>query len=232
MNIPPPSASSGSGGSPPDDGDHDTRSAPHIVAGDAETTDRAAPARGRAPRDHTADAGNGVRRRAKVRFDDIDIAIIDQLQHDSKITNAKLAKRVGISPPSTLERVKKLEQSGIITGYVARIDPAAVGKSMSAIVSITLREHGEDRLREFARSVAALDEVRGVYHTAGDEDFFLRVVVSDMSQYEDFVVRKLSAIANIGRIRTSFCLSVVKEETAVPLDALGDRDDAATAADR
>jgi len=165
---------------------------------------------------------DGARKRPRVRFDEIDIAILDQLQRDSKITNAKLAKRVGISPPSTLERVKKLEQSGIIRRYVAIVDPASVGKGMSAIVSITLREHGEDRLRAFADAVAKLEEVRGVYHTAGDEDFFLRVAVTDMSQYEDFVVRKLSAIKNIGRIRTSFCLSVVKEETAVPLDAVGD----------
>ena len=172
-----------------------------------------------------ADARNGGKRRARVRFDDIDLAILEQLQRDSKITNAKLAKKIGISPPSTLERVKKLEHSEIITGYVARVDPSSVGKGMSAIVSITLREHGEDRLRDFASSVAELDEVRAVYHTAGDEDFFLRVVVSDMSHYEDFVVRRLSAIRNIGRIRTSFCLSVVKEETAVPLDALRERSD-------
>ena len=175
------------------------------------------------------DTREPAKRRVRVRFDDIDIAILDQLQRDSKITNAKLAKRVGISPPSTLERVKKLEQSGIITGYAARVEPALVNKGMSAIVSITLREHGEDRLREFAASVAELDEVRAVYHTAGDEDFFLRVVVSDMAQYEDFVVRKLSAIRNIGRIRTSFCLSVIKDDTAVPLDALGERGDEASA---
>lgn len=165
------------------------------------------------------------KRRARIRFDHIDLAILEQLQSDSKITNARLAKNVGISPPSTLERVKKLEQSGIISRYTAILDPVAVGKPMSAIVSVTLREHGEDRLRAFARAVAELDEVRSVYHTAGDEDFFLRVVVTDMGQYEEFVVRKLSDIENIGRIRTSFCLSVVKEETAIPLDAVGDGGD-------
>jgi Lrp/AsnC family leucine-responsive transcriptional regulator len=172
-----------------------------------------------------ANGRDALARRARVRFDAIDLAILEQLQTDSKITNAKLAKNVGISPPSTLERVKKLEQSGIIKRYTAILDPEAVGKPMSAIVSVTLREHGEDRLRAFARAVSGLEEVRSVYHTAGDEDFFLRVVVSDMNQYEDFVVRKLSDIENIGRIRTSFCLSVVKEETAVPLDAVGEHND-------
>jgi len=176
-------------------------------------------------------SGNGeVHRRQsagkpRVKFDAIDLAILQQLQHDSKITNAMLAQQVGISPPSTLERVKKLEASGIIRRYVALIDPALVGKSIRAVVHVTLREHGEDLLREFKQAVASFEEVQGAWHTAGEEDFILRVLVSDMEQYEHFVVHRLSAIPNIGRIRTSFCLSAVKDETAVPLDAVGSGED-------
>jgi Lrp/AsnC family leucine-responsive transcriptional regulator len=154
------------------------------------------------------------------RYDDIDVAILDQLQRDSKITNAALAKRVGISPPSTLERVRKLEKTGVITRYNAVLDPAAVGKPIAAFVSVTLREHGEERLKGFADAVAALDEVRAVFHTAGEEDFILRVAVADMGEYQDFVVRKLSAIPNLSRVHTSFCLSTIKDESAVPLDAI------------
>lgn len=160
-------------------------------------------------------------RRGRVRFDAIDLAILNQLQGDSKITNAMLAQRVGISPPSTLERVKKLEQNGIIKGYVALIDHAAVDKSICAIVHVTLREHGEDRLTGFKTAVREFEEVQAAYHTAGEEDFILKVLVTDMEEYESFVVHRLSAIPNIGRIRTSFCLSAVKEETRVPLNAVG-----------
>lgn len=158
---------------------------------------------------------------ARVKFDEIDLAILNQLQTDSKITNATLAQRVGISPPSTLERVKKLEQSGIIRGYVALLDPGSVGKSICAIVHVTLREHGVDRLDGFKGAILEFDEVQAAWHTAGEEDFILKVLVTDMDHYEQFVVHRLSAVANIGRVRTSFCLNAVKDETRVALDAVG-----------
>lgn len=164
------------------------------------------------------------RARARVRFDAVDLAILDQLQTDSKITNAMLAQTVGISPASMIERVKKLETSGIIKGYVARLDPREVDKSMTAIVSITLREHGEHRLRDFAHAIDGFEEVQAAWHTTGEEDFILRVIVTDMAQYEDFVVHRLSTIPNIARVRTSFCLSTLKDTTRVPLDAVGDPD--------
>lgn len=172
-------------------------------------------------RSDTRSAQNGSgRRRQRVRFDAIDLAILTQLQGDSKITNATLAKRVGISPPSTLERVKKLESAGIIRGYVALLDPAELDKSICAIVHVTLREHGERRLEAFKTSIAQFDEVQAAWHTAGEEDFILKVLVTDMEQYEQFVVHRLSAIPNIGRVRTSFCLSAIKDGTIVPLDGV------------
>jgi len=159
-------------------------------------------------------------RSPRVRFDAIDLAILNQLQADSKITNATLATRVGISPPSTLERVKKLENSGIIKRYVAILDTVELDKSISALVHVTLREHGTNGLSDFKKAVAEFDEVQAAWHTAGEEDFILKVIVTDMDQYEHFVVHRLSAVPNIGRIRTSFCLSAVKDETRVPLDAV------------
>lgn len=162
--------------------------------------------------------------RARVRFDAVDLAILEQLQTDSKITNAMLAQTVGISPASMIERVKKLEASGIIRGYVALLDPAEVDKSMTAIVSVTLREHGEQRLREFTSAIGDLPEVQSAWHTTGEEDFILRVIVTDMAQYEEFVVHRLSTIPNIARVRTSFCLSTLKDTTRVPLDAVGEGD--------
>lgn len=159
--------------------------------------------------------------RPRVRFDAIDLAILNQLQSDCEITNATLAQRVGISPPSTLERVKKLEGSGIIRRYVALIDPVMVDKSICALVHVTLREHGERRLQEFKDCVGRYEEIQEAWHTAGEEDFILKVLVTDMTQYETFIVHKLSMAPNIGRIRTSFALSTIKDDTRVPLDAVG-----------
>lgn len=159
--------------------------------------------------------------RPRVRFDAIDLAILNQLQSDCEITNATLAQRVGISPPSTLERVKKLVTGGIIKRYVALIDPVMVDKSICALVHVTLREHGERRLQEFKDAVGRFEEVQEAWHTAGEEDFILKVLVTDMTQYETFIVHKLSMAPNIGRIRTSFALSTIKDETRVPLDAVG-----------
>lgn len=168
-----------------------------------------------------AGGAGGAASGGRVRFDAIDLAILNQLQTDAKITNATLSQRVGISPPSTLERVKKLENAGIIRGYVALIDPASVNKGISAIVHVTLREHGEARLETFKEAIAKFSEVQLAWHTAGEEDFILKVLVTDMEEYESFVVHRLSAVPNIGRVRTSFCLSAAKDETRVPLDGVG-----------
>ncbi len=165
------------------------------------------------------------RSRAKVKFDEIDLAILNELQTNSKITNAMLAQKVGISPPSTLERVKKLENQGIITGYVATVDPSSVGKGILALVHVTLREHGEDRLADFNNEVGEFEEVQAIWHTTGEEDFILKVLVTDMAQYEEFAVHHLSAVPNIGRVRTSFCLSTIKDDSRVALDAVGDKND-------
>lgn len=169
------------------------------------------------PTDRTAKAAA----RARVKFDSIDVAILAQLQTDSKITNAALAQRVGISPPSTLERVKKLEAAGVIKSYVALLDPLALGKGVTAMVMVTLREHGLDAIEAFKRDIIGFPEVQAAWHTTGEEDFILRVIVSDMTEYEHFAVHKLSRVKNIGRVKTSFCLSAAKFDTRVPLDAVG-----------
>jgi len=172
--------------------------------------------------DRARPASVSAPRPARVRFDEIDRAILETLQGDSKITNHALAERVGVSPAATLERVRKLEQAGVITGYHARVDPGSVGKTTSAIIHVTLREHGVEALQRFKAFIEPFEEVQACWHTTGEEDFILKVLVSDMAHYERFVVHSLSAAPQIGRVRTSFCLSAVKDETRVPLDAAGE----------
>jgi len=157
-------------------------------------------------------------RATSIRLDAIDRHIIKILQSSSKITNAALSETVGISAPSTLERVRKLEHAGVITGYVALIDPAALNRSIMAIVQVSLNSHSNAALEKSKNFLASFDEVVACWHTAGDEDFMLKVLVGDMAAYEKFICNKLSTVPAIGKIRTAFVLTTVKETTQIPLD--------------
>ena len=112
------------------------------------------------------------------RFDEIDRTILMLLQENCKITNAMLAERVGISPPSTLERVKKLERRGVITGYAALVDPASVGVPVAAIVHVSIREHSARNLQTAKMRLSSFSEVQACWYCAGDEDFILKVLTT------------------------------------------------------
>ncbi|MCL4211825.1 MAG: Lrp/AsnC family transcriptional regulator [Phycisphaerales bacterium] len=155
-----------------------------------------------------------------VKFDAIDRAILREVQGNARITNSMLAERVGISPPSTLERVKKLESQGVIKGYAALLDPVRLNQSIAAIVHISIKEHSAAVLEEARRQLTALDEVQSCWYCAGDEDFILKVRVEDMAHYEQFVSRKLAAVPGIGKLRTSFVLSEVKDSPCVSLESM------------
>ncbi|MGI9013470.1 MAG: Lrp/AsnC family transcriptional regulator [Phycisphaerales bacterium] len=156
------------------------------------------------------------------RFDAIDRAILRELQDNARITNTTLAERVGISPPSTLERVKKLERKGVITGYVALLDAPAVGRSVLAIVHVSIKEHSAAALQQTRTKLSSFDEVQACWYCAGEEDFILKVRVSDMEGYERFVSRKLATVAGIGRLRTSFVLSTIKDTPCIALEMVED----------
>jgi Lrp/AsnC family leucine-responsive transcriptional regulator len=155
-----------------------------------------------------------------IRLDAIDLAILRELQRSSKITNAMLAERIGISPPSTMERVRKLETSGVIRGYVALLSAEALNKNIEALVLVTLTEHSQASLAKAKQSLSIFDEVGACWHTAGDDDFVLRVLVQDMPAYEQFISRKLASVPGISRIRTAFVLSTCKNTTQIPLDCV------------
>jgi Lrp/AsnC family leucine-responsive transcriptional regulator len=154
-----------------------------------------------------------------MRLDAIDMRILALLQRDSNITNAALAESIGISPPSTLERVRKLEQQGFIRGYVALLDAEKLNKRITAIVEVSLAEHSDENLTRAKNSIGVFPEVLACWHTAGDQDFVLHVIVADMQAYETFVTEKLSTVARIARIRTAIVIRTVKHTTEIPLDS-------------
>ena len=150
-------------------------------------------------------------------LDEIDRKILDWLQEDSSITNVELARRLGLAPATSLDRVKKLKQRGVITGHVVLVDPARVGKGTTAFISVALASHQADLVKQFRDSVSALPEVLECHHISGEYDYLLKVVAEDIRRYEDFLLGKLVATPNVGKIHTSFVLSTVKHKTKIPV---------------
>ena len=139
--------------------------------------------------------------------------LLEELQKNSRITNAELAKRIGLSPSSTLERVKKLEISGFIEKYITLLNPRKAGYSCFTFVEVKLARHGETPVENFISSIALIPEVLECHHITGEADFLLKVVTKDIPAYEELILHQLSALANVQSMKTSVVLSTFKNET-------------------
>lgn len=154
---------------------------------------------------------------SKTHLDEVDIHILSLLQKDGRITNADLAKSVGLSPPSVLQRVRALEKAGLIRGYYALLDADRLGLRITAWVHITLSLHQEQPIERFRRSIQDIPEILECYHVSGDFDFLVKVIVRDMRAYEAFVREKLTKIKGIQQIKTSFVFGTNKYTTQITL---------------
>ena len=139
--------------------------------------------------------------------------LLEEIQENSRITNTELAKRIGLSPSSTLERVKKLEVSGIIEKYITLLNPRKAGYSCFTFVEIKLARHGETPVEDFISSIALIPEVLECHHITGEADFLLKVATKDIPAYEELILHQLSALANVQSMKTSVVLSTFKNET-------------------
>ena len=139
--------------------------------------------------------------------------LLEELQKNSRITNAELAKRIGLSPSSTLERVKKLEISGFIDKYIAILNPRKAGYSCFTFVEVKLARHGETPVEDFISSIAHIPEVLECHHITGEADFLLKVATKDIPAYEELILHQLSALTNVQTMKTSVVLSTFKNET-------------------
>ena len=154
-----------------------------------------------------------------VSLDSIDREILARLQKKGRITNNDLAEAVGLSPSACLRRVRELENSGVIDRYAAVLNQAAAGLALSIFVQVTLERQIETSLEAFERHVMLCPEVMECYLMTGDSDYLLRVVVSDVTAYEQFLMNHLTRIPGVAGIKSSFALKRVKYETALPLPA-------------
>ena len=150
-------------------------------------------------------------------LDEIDLKILREIQADGRITNVELAKRVGISPPPCLRRVRTLEEAGFIQGYRGLLDARKLGFDVTVFASVHLSSQAEADLRAFEDFVRAEPLVRECWMLSGEVDFILKCVAPDMATFQDFVTH-LTAAPHVRNVRTSLVLQNSKYEAAVPLE--------------
>lgn len=152
-------------------------------------------------------------------MDEIDLKLVQYLQAEGRLTLAELAVRVGLSGPAVGERVRKLEQQGIIRGYAARVDPGALGYRLTAFVEVSIQH---PRYNDgFLAYVTALPEVQECHHVTGSFSYLLKVRCRDTSHLERLLTHRIKAQAGVERTRTTVVLSTQKEDGPLPADQAG-----------
>jgi Lrp/AsnC family transcriptional regulator, leucine-responsive regulatory protein len=152
------------------------------------------------------------------KLDKIDLRILSILQENSKITNLDLSKRIGLSPAPTLERVKKLEQGGVIESYHAQVNPLQLGLNVKTFIAVSLAWKKENALNSFLTKILSVPEIVECYIITGEADFLMKVICKDIPTYEQLLFKTLSQIEEIERLRTLMTLSTVKDSKILPFD--------------
>ena len=150
-------------------------------------------------------------------LNEIDKKILNALQQNARLTNRELAEKLNLSTTPVFERIKKLEKKGIIRSYVALLDAKKVNKNLVAITQVKLDIHSKKLIESFNKKVKTFDEVMECYHTTGDADFILKIMVSDLEDYYRFIMDKLTQTTDVAHISTSFVLNEIKHTTAIQL---------------
>ncbi|MCP1727429.1 DNA-binding Lrp family transcriptional regulator [Natronospira proteinivora] len=149
-------------------------------------------------------------------MDKIDRKILHELQLDGRLSNQELAQRVNLSPSPCLRRVRRLEEKGIIRGYMAVVDQQAYGYPITVFVRVALARHDTDTVRGFEERVKEIEEIIDCFLMTGQRDYLMRVVTGSLEDYEHFVRETLHTIPGIASMDTSFAYGVVKRSPVLP----------------
>lgn len=153
-----------------------------------------------------------------MKLDRFDKAILDIMQTEGNINNQALAERIGLSPAPCLRRVKALEQAGLITGYQALVDAKKLGLSLMALIGISMDQHTPERFANFEASIVNVPEVLECLLITGQQsDYLLKVVVKDMDDYQHLLLHKITKIAGVTGVHTSFVLRNVIARARLPI---------------
>lgn len=157
------------------------------------------------------------------RLDPIDRMILAELQADGRMTNVELARRVGISAPPCLRRVRTLEESGLICGYHADVDARELGFEVQVFAMVGLDSQAESELRAFEDRCRNWSLVRECHMLNGEVDFILKCVAPDLSSFQSFLTGELLTTPNVASVKTSLVIRGAKDEPGVPFDVLEER---------
>ena len=146
----------------------------------------------------------------QIRPDRVDREILFQLRQDGRLSNVELARRVGLTPPPCLRRVKRLEDAGVIAGYHAAIDPAAVGRALEVFVDVDINANDLKTVQAFETTMAGYDEVVEFRRMFGHPDYFLRVAVADHAAYEAFLTGKLIGLPGVLHVTSHLTMKKIK----------------------
>lgn len=149
-------------------------------------------------------------------IDDTDRTILALLQQDARMANAEIARRVGLAPSAIFQRIRKLEEQGVIRGYTARLDPAALGYGLLAFVRVQTTPGTQ--AAEANRQLAGIPQVTDVHRVVGEDCFFLKVRVRDPAALEELLDQVLQPLPSVASTKTTIVLSTAKETLTVPID--------------
>ena len=153
------------------------------------------------------------------RLDSIDRKILAELQADGRMTNVELARRVKITAPPCLRRVRALENAGYIKGYHASLDASSLGYEVTAFAFVGLASQAEGDLKAFEEQARAWPQVRSCHMLSGEVDFILLCVARDLPEFQTFVTEKLTAAKNVASVKTALAIRASKFEPGIPMEA-------------
>jgi Lrp/AsnC family transcriptional regulator len=154
---------------------------------------------------------------ATPELDHTDRAILRLIQRDAALSLAEIAAEVGLTPTPCWKRIRRMEQSGVITGRVALLDPAKVGLGLSIFVAIETGDHSAPWIESFAATVEKMPEIVDCWRLGGDVDYLLRVVVPDMAAFDAFYRRLTADVTSLRKVTSRFAMERVKSTTALPI---------------
>lgn len=155
---------------------------------------------------------------AQSGLDEIDRKVLHALQEDGRVSNADLARSIGLSRAATHARVRRLERDGVIARYTAIVDPQAVGFDLLCLIGVAMQLHSQENIARFLAAVVEMSEVLECYHVTGDFDYVLKVAVRGRSDLQRFILDRLTPVPGIARINTSLVLGITKSTTSLPLE--------------
>ncbi|MCK2088966.1 Lrp/AsnC family transcriptional regulator [Thauera aromatica] len=153
-----------------------------------------------------------------ITVDRHDLALLDALQRSGNATNAVLGEHVHLSASQVSRRLQRLQDAGLIAGYAALLDPAALGLGVTAFAHVTLERHGAQRPDAFESGVAALPEVLECFSVSGSADYVLRIVAPDLAAFSELMMKRLLRLPGVANIKTDIALHKIKQTHVLPLE--------------